>query len=90
MELRQTATGSLLWVQCKPLVRTVAPVAYLIFDPGALRKNPVTPKGITGFLVPLTGVEPVRFLGRGILSRCVLLESGIPVWSFLTEKMFGV
>ena len=72
VELRQTATGSLLWVHSKLLVRAVASEAYLIFDPGPLRKIPDTPKGVSGILVPVTGVEPVRFLRRGILSPLCL------------------
>ena len=46
VELRQTATGSLLRVQCNIRVGTVWSKAYLIFDPGALRKNLISPKGI--------------------------------------------
>ena len=56
VQLRQTATGSLLWVQSKLLLHTVASEAFSIFDPGPLRKIPDTPKGVSGILVPVTGV----------------------------------
>ena len=37
VELRQAATGSLLWVQSKLLVHAVAGQDYLIFDPYSQR-----------------------------------------------------
>ena len=68
VELRQTAPGSLFWVRYRILIDTVTEVSYLIFEAGPLRKNPTSPKGDIGFLVPVAGLEPARYRYRWILS----------------------
>ena len=68
VELRQTTTGSLLWVRRKTLVHTVASVAYLIFESGPLRKNPDTPEGVSGFLAYTTQFDTMQ---RSFAERCI-------------------
>ena len=75
MELRQTATGSLLWVRRKTLVHTVASVAYLIFESGPLRKNPDVPLGDIGIF----GVSVHNGLVKGIISDLFVQEDN-PYW----------
>ena len=46
---------------------------FQLFEFGSSNNiKPATPKGVAGFMVPVTGLEPVRFLRRGILSPLCL------------------
>ena len=47
-------------------------VGFDLFDPVPNIKQKRHPDGCLFCLVPLTGIEPVRFLGRGILSPLCL------------------
>ena len=63
---------------CPPSSRRPATVhrtvAFDGFDPDLQYAKNRNPKWGCGSLVPVTGIEPVRFLGRGILSYFSYLE----------------